>query len=69
MDKKRINEIAEFFYSSNNASDVPLRIMATTGMYSAFDFPKEGLIELLHILNKSKNLKDDLMKFREKYDE
>lgn len=69
MNKKRVNELADFFYGSNNSNDVPIRLMATTGMYSAFDFSREGFIELLEILSNSKDLKTDLLKFRNKYEE
>ena len=41
--------------------------MASSGQFSGFDFSKKGLIELLEILNKSENLKEDLLNFRNEY--
>jgi hypothetical protein len=67
MTKKRIKKLADFFYSSDNSEDVPIRIMASSGQFSGFDFSKKGLIELLEILNKSENLKEDLLNFRNEY--
>lgn len=69
MTKKRIDKLADFFYSSDNSKDIPIRIMASSGQFSGFDFPKDGLVKLLEILNNSQNLKDDLLKFREEYGE
>lgn len=67
MDDTRIESLADFFYGSDNASSVPLRIMASTGAFSGFDFDKEGLIALLYILRDSIDLKKDLSVFREEY--
>lgn len=67
MTEKRIKELADFFYSSNNSDEVPIRIMAATGQFSGFDFSKVAFIELMKILNKSMNLKEDLLNFREEY--
>ena len=41
--------------------------MASTGMFSGFDFNKKGFIELMKILEVSENLKEDLINFKEKY--
>ena len=65
MTDKRIRELADFFYSSNSSNDVPLRINITTGQYSGNDLTPEEFIKLMNILKKSKNLKEDLYKFRE----
>jgi len=67
MDEKRIQKLADYFYGSNDVSGVPLRIMASTGMFSGFDFDKEGFIELMKILQMSENFKKDLINFKEKY--
>ena len=64
MTEDKIQQLAEFFYSSNNSNDVPLRLAITTGMYSGFDLKKDNFIKLFTILNNSKNLKKDLMNFR-----
>lgn len=63
MTKKRIVELANFFYSSNSSKDVPLRIAYVTGQFTGFDLDKEGFISLFTILNRSKNLKKDLTEF------
>jgi hypothetical protein len=63
MTNKKIQELADFFYSSNKTTDVPLRIAIIMGSYSASDLNKIQFIELLKILNKSNNLKKDLEDF------
>lgn len=65
MTNKRIRELADFFYSSNSSNDVPLRISITTGQYSGNDLTPKEFVELMNILRESKNLKEDLQKFRE----
>jgi hypothetical protein len=65
MTKKRIKELADFFYSSNSSEDVPLRLCCETGRYTGFDLNREDFISLFIILNKSKNLKKDLAEFVE----
>jgi hypothetical protein len=67
MTKYKIHKLADFFYSSDSSDDIPMRISAITGQYSGFDLPKEGFIELLTILNRSKTLRTDLEKFVDKY--
>lgn len=67
-DKKRIKELVNFFYSSDSSDDVPVRIMISTGKWGLFDLYNESLNEFLIILNSSNNLKEDLLKFREKYE-
>lgn len=65
MTKKRIMELADFFYSSDNSEDVPLRFCCETGRYSGFDLNRDEFISLFSILAKSKNLKEDLKVFVE----
>ena len=65
MTKKRIQELAEFFYSLKWRRRTPLRIACTTGDFSGFDISKRSFIELMTILSKSSNLKVDLEKFRQ----
>ena len=65
MTKKRIRELANFFYSSNSSDDVPLRICCSTGRYSGFDLSPEEFASLLSILARSKDLKKDLKAFVE----
>jgi len=65
MTLKRINELADFFYSSDSVDDVPLRIACTTGQYAGFDLTHDDFIRLFVILNKSENLKEDLREFVE----
>lgn len=67
MTRKRINELADFFYSSNNVVDVPLRLACETGRYSGFSLDKEAFIKLMVLLNKSKNLKQDFANFVEEH--
>lgn len=67
MTQKRIKEVSDFFYSSDDSDKVPIRIAATTGQFGGFDFPKDGLIRLLTIIDKSKNLRRDLLTFRNDY--
>jgi hypothetical protein len=63
MTKKRIIELANFFYSSNSSKDVPLRIAFVTGQFSGFDLDREEFISLFTILSKSYDLKKDLAEF------
>jgi hypothetical protein len=65
MTIKRIKHLADFFYSSNSAVDVPLRISCVTGQFTGFDLDRESFISLFKILAKSQNLKDDLAAFVE----
>lgn len=69
MTNKRIRELAEFFYQSNDSNDVPLRLAITTGMYSGADLNKNRFIQLMTILTKSQNLKMDLLVFREEVED
>ncbi len=68
MNKNKIKQLSNFFYSSNEADEVPLRISAITGAYTGFDLSKEAFEELLELLNNSVNLKEDLRNFRQKYE-
>lgn len=65
MTKKHIRELADFFFSSDNARDVPLRLCCETGRYTGFDLNRDEFISLFSILAKSKNLKEDLKVFVE----
>jgi len=65
MTKKRIKELADFFYSSNSSEDIPLRICCETGRYTGFDLNRDEFISLFSILARSKNLKEDLRVFVE----
>lgn len=69
MTKKRIQQLADFFYSSDDANDVPIRVMASSGQFSGFCLSKKEFIELMKILNTSTDLKTDLLLFREEYGE
>ena len=64
MANKRIQELADFFYSSNDSNDVPLRIAITTGKYGGADLSKRDFIKLITILIHSKDIKADLLLFR-----
>jgi len=68
MTKKRIKELADFFYSSDSSEDVPLRLCCETGRYTGFDLEREKFISLFSILARSKNLKEDLKVFVEAMD-
>ena len=68
MTIKRIRQLADFFYSSNSAVDVPLRISCVTGQFTGFDLDRESFISLFKILAKSQNLKEDLAAFMESQD-
>lgn len=66
----RIEKLAEFFYSSNDSREVPLRICCSTGQYSGFDLEEEDFRVLFTILFTSQNLKQDLAEFVEhRYEE
>jgi hypothetical protein len=65
MTKKRIQELADFFYSSNSSGDIPLRISCETGRYTGFSLNREEFISLFSILAESKDLKKDLEVFVE----
>lgn len=65
MNPRRIRKLADFFYSSNSANDVPLRLCCSAGRYAGFDLEREDFIELLHILERSDDLKGDLAAFVE----
>ena len=67
MTSKKIQQLADFFYSSDDANDVPVRISIMTGQFSGFDLSQTAFIELLKILNNSISLKKYLEEFREKY--
>lgn len=70
MTIKKIKQLADFFYSSNSAVDVPLRISCVTGQFTGFDLDRESFISLFKILAKSQNLKQDLAAFVEsQYDQ
>jgi hypothetical protein len=66
MTLRRIRELADFFYSSDDSKDVPLRFACTTGRYTGFDLDRESFIALFAILNRSKDLKKDLAQFMER---
>lgn len=63
INKKRIIELADFFYSSDSSEDVPLRLCCETGRFTGFDLNRDEFISLFSILAKSKNLKEDLKVF------
>jgi len=63
MTDKRIQKLADYFYHSNNAKDVPLRISISTGQYGGSDLSKQDFIELMTILIHSKDIKVDLLLF------
>ena len=65
MNKERMQELADFFYSSDDSKKVPLRIAVVTGRYTGADLTKENFLRLLSILNNSNNLKEDLTEFLE----
>jgi hypothetical protein len=64
MTRDRIKKLAEFFYSSNNSNDVPLRIAIVMGM-GGNDLSKEAFCQLMLILENSIDLKKDLLTFRD----
>lgn len=63
MNRERVQELANFFYSSDDSNIVPLRIAIITGGYTGADLTEENFIRLLFILNNSDHLKEDLNKF------
>jgi len=65
MTPERIRNLADFFYSSNSAADVPLRICCETGRYTGFDLSRDDFIALFEILSQSGDLKKDLAAFVE----
>ncbi|MGA2331302.1 MAG: hypothetical protein ABSG75_06030 [Syntrophales bacterium] len=69
MTEKRIEQLADFFYSSNSSKDIPLRISCSTGRYTGIDLDREEFISLFIILNQSEDLKKDLTDFLERHHE
>ena len=69
MTLKRIRKLADFFYSSNSAVDVPMRIACSTGRYTGIDLGQQEFMALFTILNRSNDLKKDLSDFVEQYHE
>ena len=65
INKKRIIELADFFYSSDIIADVPLRICCETVHYTGFSLNREEFISLFSILAKSNDLRRDLSVFVE----
>jgi len=63
MTNERIQKIADFFYSSDDIENVPLRLAISVGQFRGADLNKENCMELLTILNESENLKEDLATF------
>jgi hypothetical protein len=50
INKKRIIELADFFYSSDSSEDVPLRLCCETGRFTGFDLNRDEFISLFSIL-------------------
>lgn len=63
MTNSRIKQVVDFLYSSNKASEVPLRITIELGQYAGASLTKDELSELLFILSNSIDLKKDLNGF------
>lgn len=68
MTDERIQQVADFFYSSDDVSDVPLRLAISVGEFKGSDISKQGCIELLTILSTSQNLEKDLALFLEGFE-
>jgi hypothetical protein len=68
LTKKKIQQLADFFYSSDSSEDVPLRLAIVVGQFSGSDLDKNEFIKLFEILVSSTNLKKDLFHFREVLD-
>ena len=66
MSKERIKDLADFFYSSDDCREVPLRLAVTSGRFVGFDLSKGEFVELFTILNGSVALREDLAVFLEK---
>ena len=64
MNKKRIYELAAFFYSSNTTNEVPLRISIESGM-AGRSLTKQEFVDLMDLLENSENLKEHLDNFWE----
>jgi len=67
MTEERIREVVDFFYSSDNQDDVPLRLSICISDFRGFDLDPEDCVDLLTILTESQNLKDDLAQFLLRY--
>lgn len=50
MTRERIQELADFFYSSDNATDVPFRLSLSFGM-AGDDISKDEFIEIMKWLS------------------
>ena len=60
---KRIHELAGFFYSTKSIKKVPCRISLRLGEFSGSDLTKDGFVNFMNLLAKSKNLRNDLKSF------
>lgn len=69
MTKKKIRQLADFFYSSDDSDAVPLRLAYVTGRYTGFDLDRGGFIQLFEILCNSHDLQKDLKLFIEEIHE
>ena len=70
MTLKRVKVLADFFFSSESARDIPLRISCVTGRYTGLDLKRAEFESLFKILSKSQNLRKDLAGFLERvYDQ
>ena len=62
MNKRRINELANFFFHADNANEVPFRISIIAGM-AGQDLDAQKFKELLYLLENSENLFEDTNNF------
>jgi len=67
MTKERIQEVADFFFSSDSQKDVPLRLSISVGEFRGYDLDPTDCVELLTILAESQDLKGDLSQFLSRY--
>lgn len=68
MDQKRIIELADFFYSSDDSSEVPFRLALSFGMGGA-DLSYDGFVLLMEFLSKGSVTKQTATKLLEVIDE
>ena len=62
MNKKQIQKIADFMYSSNTSKEVPFRLVLSYGMCGD-DLNKEQFIQLLSFLNHTDCTKESFVNF------
>lgn len=67
MTDERIEQVTEFFYSSDDQAYVPLRLSIAIGQFRGYDLDPVDCRDLLTILSNSQHLKNDLEQFLSRF--